>query len=267
MIDETPTVPTGIRAAPRPKAGPIVLALLAILAISAIFLAFPEVDLWASGAFYTPGHGFSLAINRTLVAFRNSADVLVALAVIVLVASVPAKLARPERPSPIAPDKVLFLLWSLVLGPGLLVNLILKDHWGRPRPSMVSAFGGGSPYVPVWEISDFCSRNCSFVAGEPSSAAWLVGVALILPGRWRLPAGIVAAVYALLIGLNRIAFGGHFLSDVLLSYGLTFLVMALLYRLFVARPPAVLAGPALEARLTALGRRLKRTERTPAAER
>jgi lipid A 4'-phosphatase len=267
MTDKTPTAPTEIRATPQPKAGPIVLAGLAIAATSAIFLAFPQIDLWASGAFYAPGHGFVLAADRMLVAFRNSADVLVVLAVIVLLTSVAIKLARPERPSPIAPNAVLFLLWSLVLGPGLLVNLILKDHWGRPRPSMVAAFGGGSPYVPVWEVSDFCSRNCSFVGGEPSSAAWLVGVALILPGRWRLPAVIVAAVYALLVGLNRIAFGGHFLSDVLLAYGLTFLVMALLHRLFVGRPPAALAGPALEAKLTGLGRRLKRAERNPAAER
>src|SRR5436853_2752538 len=111
MIDETPTVQSEIPAAPRQKAGPILLALLAIAAISAIFLAFPDIDLWASGAFYAPGHGFTLAVNRTLVAFRNSADVLVAVAVIVLLASVGIKLARPGRQSPIAPGKVLFLLW------------------------------------------------------------------------------------------------------------------------------------------------------------
>jgi membrane-associated phospholipid phosphatase len=78
---------------------------------------------------------------------------------------------------------------------------------------------------------------------------------------------VVAVIYAVLIGLNRIAFGGHFLSDVLLSFGLTFLVMALLHRLFVERPPAGLADPVLEARLTELGRRLNRSERPPATER
>jgi membrane-associated phospholipid phosphatase len=78
---------------------------------------------------------------------------------------------------------------------------------------------------------------------------------------------IVAGVYAVLIGINRIAFGGHFLSDVLLSFSLTFLVMALLHRLFVERPPAALANPLLEAKLTALGRRLRATERSPVAKR
>jgi membrane-associated phospholipid phosphatase len=225
------------------------------------------VDLWASGAFYEPGRGFFLAADRGLVAFRNSADILVALAACILLASLAVKLARPDRPSPIAPNKVLFLLWSLVLGPGLLVNLILKDHWGRPRPNTVAIFGGGNPYVPVWEITGFCSRNCSFVAGEASTAAWLVGLALLLPAKWRLPGAIIAGAYAGLIGLNRIAFGGHFLSDVLLSFSLTFLLMALLYRLFVDRPPAALAGPVLEAKLAALGRRLRRGERTATAKR
>jgi len=251
-------------------AGPVVVAAAAlVVAVSVLFLAFPGIDLWASGAFFAPGRGFFLRFSGVLVGFRNSADVLVAAAAVLLLASVAVKLARPERPSPIAPNLVLFLLSSLVLGPGLLVNLILKDHWGRPRPIMIAPLGGGSPYVPVWEISDFCSRNCSFVAGEASAAVWLVGVALILPRRWRLPGAIVASVYAVLIGLNRIAFGGHFLSDVLLSFGLTLLVMAILYRVLVERPPAVFAGPVMEARLTRLGRRLraKRAERTPAAKR
>lgn len=266
MID-TPTASPEPRARPGLHAGPIIVGIGVVLLVSAIFTAFPAIDLAVSGAFYAPGRGFFAAHDGLLIAFRRSADVLVALAVVVLLASVAMKIARPDRPSPIAPNRVLFLLWSLALGPGLLVNVILKDHWGRPRPLTITAFGGSSPYVPVWEITDFCARNCSFVAGEASTAAWLTGLALLLPLRWRLPGLVVAGLYALLIGLNRIAFGGHFLSDVLLSYGLTFLVMALLYRLFVERPPAALAEPALEAKLTRLGERLRRKERTAPAKR
>jgi hypothetical protein len=36
----------------------------------------------------------------------------------------------------------LFILLSVILGPGLLVNLVFKDHWGRPRPRQVVALGG-----------------------------------------------------------------------------------------------------------------------------
>jgi len=267
MLDQSPARTSGLEAGRGFLTAPIIVAAGIIVALSVLFLAFPEIDLSVSREFYAPGHGFFPAADRALVAFRNSIDVLLALAVVLILASVAVKLARPERPSPIAPSLVLFLLSSLILAPGLLVNVVLKDPWGRPRPGMVTAFGGGSPYVPVWEISSFCSRNCSFVAGEPSAAAWLIGAALVLPRRWRIPGMIVAGVYAILIGINRIAFGGHFLSDVLLSFGLTFLVMALLHRLFVERPPAALAEPLLEANLSRLGRRLGGTERSPAGKR
>lgn len=267
MIDQSPARISGNDARLGFFSVPIIAAAGFVAALSVLFLVVPEFDLVASQAFYPPGRGFFLGGDRALIAFRYSADWLVALAVVLLLASVAVKLARPDRASPIAPNLVLFLLSSLILGPGLLVNVILKDHWGRPRPSMIAAFGGSSPYVPVWEITSFCSRNCSFVAGEPSAAVWLIGAALVLPRRWRLPGAIVAGVYAVLIGVNRIAFGGHFLSDVLLSFSLTFLVMALLHRLFVERPPAVLANPRLEANLTTLGRRLRATERSPVAKR
>ena len=270
MLERLPRQPLG-RAARRLcdqiLRAPVSLAAGVVIALSLFFLAFPGVDLWVSRAFYVPGQGFIAVRDHLLVVFRNSIDLLVMVAAVVMLAGLAVKLARPQRPSPIPPNRVLFLFSSLILGPGLLVNVILKDHWGRPRPSMIAAFGGSSPYVPVWEISHFCSRNCSFVAGEPSAAAWLVGAALLLPGGWRLVGMIMAGTYAIFISLNRIAFGGHFLSDVLLSVALTFLVMALLHRLLVERPPAALANPILEANLTTVGRRLKGAERPAAGTR
>ena len=100
----------------------------------------------------------------------------------------------------------MFLLSSLIVGPGLLVNLVLKDNWGRPRPVMVGPFGGADPYVEVWKVTDFCARNCSFVSGEVSTAVWLTAIAFVIPRAWRLSVAIIAAVYA-----GRLAFGGHFI--------------------------------------------------------
>jgi membrane-associated phospholipid phosphatase len=122
---------------------------------------------------------------------------------------------------------------------------------------MIEAFGGSAPYVGVWRITDYCVSNCSFVAGEASSAVWLIGLALVVPKAWRKAAAIALAAYALILSINRIAFGGHFVSDVLLAWGLTALVMLVLYRLMVASPPAWLAHERLEANLAAIGRRLR----------
>jgi membrane-associated PAP2 superfamily phosphatase len=229
-----------------------------IAVVTVIFLVFPGIDLWFSDVFHRPNGGFWLRRNDVLTFFRATNDVLVAIAALALTTSIAAKLARPEKPSPVAPNVVIYLLSSLLLGPLLLVNIILKDHWGRPRPVMVDAFGGDAPYVEVWRVTDWCDDNCSFVAGETSSSVWLVAVAFALPKAVRMPVVVMATVYAVLISLNRIAFGGHFLSDVLISAGLTAAVILAVHRIVIERPPKWLSNEALEAGLARLGRSFRR---------
>jgi membrane-associated PAP2 superfamily phosphatase len=240
------------------RANPIAACLLLVAVASAAFLVFPGVDLWFSDLFYRAKGGFWLRRNDALGFLRASNDVLIAAVVVVLIASVAVKLARPDRPSPVPPNIVVFLLSTLVLGPLLLVNVILKNSWGRPRPVEVDLFGGEAPYVEVWRITDWCADNCSFVSGEASSAIWLVAVALVLPKSVRAPATVVAIAYALLLSLNRIAFGGHFLSDVIISFGLTLFVVAVVHRVVIERPPKWLSNEALEGGLTRLGRAMRR---------
>lgn len=236
------------------RANPIAACLLLVAAASAVFLLFPGIDLWFSDLFYRSKGGFWLRRNDALGFFRATNDVLIAAVMVLLVASVAAKLARPERPSPIPPNTVVFLLATLILGPLLLVNVILKNTWGRPRPVQVDAFGGEAPYVEVWRITEWCDTNCSFVSGEASSAMWLVAAALVLPKPVRAPVAAAAIAYAVLLSLNRVAFGGHFLSDVVISFGLTLLLIAVVHRAVIERPPTWLSNQALEAGLTGLGR-------------
>jgi lipid A 4'-phosphatase len=224
---------------------------------SALFLAFPEIDLWVSDRFYRPGRGFFLRGNDALVLLRASSDVLVIVLVVGLFAALAVKLARPDRPSPVPPSITLFLLSSLILGPGLLVNVFFKNLWGRPRPVSVDLYGGEAPYVEVWRITDWCDRNCSFVSGEASTATWFIAVAMVMPRGVRLPAVVAVSIYAALLSLNRIVFGGHFLSDVLLSFGVTLIVILLVHRAVIERPPAWLSNAALESGLARLGRRLR----------
>jgi len=254
------------RSARRPWAfvrdNPIAFALLAVAVLSAVFLVFPEADLWFSEIFHRARGGFWLRRNAILGGFRAVNDVLLVAVFVLLIAAVALKIGRPEKPSLIRPSVVVFLLSTAIAGPLLLVNVLLKGTWGRPRPIQVDVFGGDAPYVEVWRITDWCPSNCSFVSGEASSAIWLVAVALVLPARFRTPALAAAVTLALLLSLNRIAFGGHFLSDVLIAFGLTLLVIAVLYRIVIARPPAWLTDAALEAGLTQIGRRIRRRFRT-----
>jgi membrane-associated phospholipid phosphatase len=80
---------------------------------------------------------------------------------------------------------------------------------------------------------------------------------MVLPKSVRTPAILVAIAYALLISLNRIVFGGHFLSDVVISFGLTLLLVFIVHRTVIERPPKWLSNQALEGGLTRLGRAMR----------
>ena len=63
----------------------------------------------------------------------------------------------------------LFVITCLALGPGVVSNLVLKDNWGRARPSQIVQFGGKRTFSAAPVPSQQCKKNCSFVSGEASS--------------------------------------------------------------------------------------------------
>ena len=56
----------------------------------------------------------------------------------------------------------------------LVVNILLKNMWGRARPNDVSYFNGFQDFTPWYKISDACSLNCSFVSGDSSVGFFLI---------------------------------------------------------------------------------------------
>ncbi len=243
--------------APALVGDPIVQCLVLIALTSAVFLAFPGIDVWFSGLFYEAGNGFVVSHLKAFTAvrdlLRNATKVIVAVAVAVLI----IKLAWPHRRSLLRPRDIVFILSTLAIGPGIITNLIFKDHWGRPRPYTVDIFGGDLPFVGVWKITHYCASNCSFISGEGSSAMWLLTLAVLVPPRWRATAVRVILAFAIVFSLNRIAFGGHFLSDVLLAWWVTLLVMAIEYRLLYVNAPAGLTNESMETWLTEAGQGLR----------
>ena len=227
---------------------------LYICLVSLFFLAFPGVDLWASGLFHFGDEGFKAENVAFLRDVRHLGPFLVRVIAIVCVAVLLIKLLVPGR-QPLMPlRQPVFLLSTLILGPGVLVNLILKDNWGRPRPRNVEIFGGDLPYQPVWKISNYCDSNCSFVSGEASAGMWLVAAVIVAPAAWRLALLCFVLPLALILSLNRIAFGGHFLSDTLISWGLTLLVILVVYRFLYVSAPRWLHDRRLDEWFTRKGR-------------
>ncbi len=237
-------------------ARPLVSVAVAIVIVSMIFLAFPAIDIVVSTAFFSEDGGFTARHDAFLIRLRELGPFLVRLTAYAAAAAVFVRVFLPAMRKHVDIRAPVFLLGSLALGPGLLVNTLLKDHWGRARPKQVDLFGGEAPYTPVWQIADNCERNCSFVSGEASSAVWLTAVVFLAPPGWRKPLAIGIGGLAAALSLNRVAFGGHFLSDTVLSWLLTFTVILAVHRLVYETPPAPLQKDRLETAIDRIGDRL-----------
>ena len=137
---------------------------------------------------------------------------------------------------------VLFLLLTFAIGPGLLVNTMLKEHSHRPRPYQTTAFGGDEPFRPFYSFDGACRRNCSFVSGEGATSAWTVGPALLLPPPWRGPAVAASLVFAACSGTLRMAFGGHYFSDAVFAVLLSWIVLWIGWVLILPRRTTVPVG-------------------------
>jgi lipid A 4'-phosphatase len=228
--------------------------LAAFVLTTALFLAFPKIDLLTSGLFYAPGHGFFLktwAPVETLYHFVPS----LARAMALVIAFGAAWLLLGARPLWRLDRKTLcFLSLSMALGPGLVVNAVLKDHWGRARPEQVERFGGTRHFTPAPVPAAECAHNCSFPSGHAALGFSLVAFAFLLPSATAIRRFVAAAAAGLgvLIGLGRIAQGAHYLSDVVYAGLLVYGTTAALHWWVVERDG--LAAPVLRKLYRAVGR-------------
>lgn len=207
-----------------------------VAAATALFLLFPGIDLTMSRLFYEPGQGFVLARWPPAV-FVSAAVPWLAWGIALFVLAAAAWLFLTERPLWRLDRKALvFIAAAAALGPGLFVNTILKDHWGRARPAQIAAFGGSHHFTPAPLPAAECATNCSFVCGHAALGFVLVAFAFLLPaGSPRRRAVTAALALGALIGLDRIALGRHFLSDVVFAGLLVYGTTAALYWWIVER--------------------------------
>ena len=204
-----------------------------LLAAYLLFFMVPGIDLRISGLFYDDTQGFLLNHTPRLQELRGVFE-----AVIFLLALVPLALwlhaLRDPEGTRIPRQIWAFAAFAMLLGPGVLANLILKENWGRARPAEITEFGGTAQFTLPFEISDQCARNCSFVSGEGSGIAMAAIVLLTLawpairhrPWPWLLAVCLPAAGGIAL----RIVKGRHFFSDTVFAILLMALVAVVLYR-------------------------------------
>ncbi len=233
-------------------------ALITALAIGVVFgllcAVDPQLDLdLAALAFDSARHLFVVNAQPWVQHTRTAARVLIALLALPAFIAIVLKLLRPHRRMLIEARAALFLIATLALGPGVLTNLVFKDHWGRPRPIDVQQFGGDYRFVPWWDPRGECPNNCSFVAGEPSGAFWTLAPAALAPPPVQVAAYGAALVFGIALGAFRMAAGAHFFSDVVFAGVLMYVVIFTAHRLIYRWPATRLDEKALEERLGAAG--------------
>ena len=119
----------------------------------------------------------------------------------------------------------LFFVLVMIAGPGLVVNVVFKDHWGRTRPRNVEAFGGDRPFLHAWE-KGVTGKGKSFPCGHASTGFFLCSPFFVFRKRsrkWAMVFLVLGLGYGSLMGLGRMVQGGHFASDVIWSGGFVYL--------------------------------------------
>jgi lipid A 4'-phosphatase len=216
--------------------------IIGVVAAAIFFVAFPGADLSFSRLFYRPGEGFFPRGFPPIDILYDLVTVIVyAVGVFVVGASLARLVPRLKRLW-LRLRVIAFIALSLALGPGLIVNSLLKDNVGRARPFTIVEFGGTKTFSPALVPSDQCAKNCSFVSGHAAATFFLVTFAFLIraPRRRRFAmAGAIA--FGAASGLGRIALGAHFLSDVvfagLIVYGVAWVLHEFLLVREVKPPP------------------------------
>jgi lipid A 4'-phosphatase len=204
----------------------IILSFFVVCIVLASLVLWPQIDLIVSSWFFRSGSGFYLAANPALLALHQLAYFASRLLGVGLVVSLVIVVIQRQPLCGISAKGFVFLLLGLLLAPGLIANTVLKDHWGRARPREVTAFGGSGHFSSALDPQNTEHKNGSFVSGDASFGFYLPAFAYVVP--WRLSrrtwmTGVGAGV---IFGLDRLAMGAHFLSDVVFAGALMLLVTA-----------------------------------------
>jgi lipid A 4'-phosphatase len=137
----------------------------------------------------------------------------------------------------------LVIVLTAILGPGVLINGILKNVWSRPRPRQVMEFGGRLNYRHPHQPGP-PGNGQSFPCGHCSMG--FLFCSLMVFRKRKAWIAYTGGAFGLLLGgalsAARMVQGGHFLSDTLWSMGILLMLPIALYfvvlRIPMPRDPA-----------------------------
>ncbi|WP_029914900.1 phosphatase PAP2 family protein [Pelobacter seleniigenes] len=211
----------------------------ALLVLLSLFLEFFDLDKTLAGHFYSAESGWFLKKRPFWDALHHYGTLPGLLFSLAGLVTWLASFYRPGLRAWRKPCMVIVL--TAVLGAGLLVNAVLKQYWGRPRPSQTIEYGGQWEYRPIFHPGP-PGQGASFPCGHATMGfVFLAAAGCYRHSRRLAGAGVICGIAAgVLLSAGRIVQGAHFLSDALWSFGLIgIMVMALIYYLPEPAPAGV----------------------------
>jgi membrane-associated PAP2 superfamily phosphatase len=231
----------------------LLIALALSIAFVGLYLIVPELDMRTAGAFYDAvTRTFPMRSQLAAMIARETAMIIAWAICAPAIVALLVKLVRPDRPLLLRGRTVAYFVITMTLTAGLVTNLAFKTYWGRPRPASVIEFNGQWQFKPWWQPGGECPRNCSFFSGEAATAFWTYAPASLAPPPWRPLAYAGATLFGLATGGLRVAFGGHFVSDVLVAGLVTFVLIWLVHGLIYRWPSTRTTDARIDAWLTRL---------------
>ncbi len=205
------------------------------LLISIVFFVFPNLDITFSGLFFSNDNQFIASEKTWFIYFvrKMILPLMALLSFFIPLAAIIKHLFYKEKILNICVRDWLYFFSCLILGTGIIVNSIFKNLWGRARPNDTIVFGGDQPFSIPWLNVEYCDTNCSFVSGDVSFFTLSLALLIIFnKTSWNIFAYILIVVVSIL----RIMEGDHFLSDTLMSFIITYLVIKVLHSIFKKMP-------------------------------
>ncbi len=211
---------------------PLIILLIVTAILAAVFVTFPQIDIWMTGQFYDPQNGgFWLKNNPIILVFYYLVKY-ARYAMPVVFAVLLAANFLTKKKFLFGRRELAFLFLAALLGP-IIVTGFFKDYWHRARPVQTIEFGGDKPFTRAFEISHYCPTDCySFVSGHAAMGFFFVAFALVIASaRKRKKAYICLFLLGMVIAFARVMQGAHYLSDVVFGGLFTLISTHALYYL------------------------------------
>jgi lipid A 4'-phosphatase len=208
-----------------------IYALIFSIILGIFLVLFPNYDIIVSHYFYDVHNGFLYANLFIVNAIFKFIPILSSTLVTALVFGIAIKYFLYGKKEAIK-SNLIFLLLALTLGPGLVINGVLKENFGRARPSQVTEFGGTKTFYPAAHYSNECTNNCSFSSGHAAIGFYFTALAMIMPLQYQTLTFFLGFLFGSLVGFGRILQGGHFFSDIVFSFIIIIAINELSFKLW-----------------------------------